>query len=56
MTTANTSVRLTPDEQKSLNELAGKSGCTMRNGKPSWRKLLQRLAAGEFNLVRKFTP
>lgn len=51
--TSNTSVRLTAEEQESLNRIAAESGCTMRNGKPSWRKLLQRIAAGQFKLVNK---
>jgi hypothetical protein len=56
MTTKNTTIRLTNDEQRALTEIAAKSGCTMRNGKPSWRKMLQQIASGKFRLVNRLKP
>ena len=49
----NTSVQLSTAEQESLNKLAESVGSCLRNGKPSWRILLQDIAAGCFTLKDK---
>jgi hypothetical protein len=50
MITKNTSVRLSPEEEIALNKIAAENDCCLRNGKPSWRIMLQHMAKGMFSL------
>jgi len=50
MITKNTSVRLSPEEEIALNKIAEENDCCLRNGKPSWRIMLQLMAKGVFTL------
>ena len=52
--TKTTTIRLTDEEQRALTEIAAQSGCTLRNGKPSWRKMLQQIAAGRFTIIDRY--
>lgn len=47
-----TSVRLSDDEQAALMTIASTLGCRLRNGRPSWRKMMQEIAAGCYQLRR----
>lgn len=49
-----TTIRLTAAEETSLLKIAADVGATLRNGKPSWRKLLQQIAIGKFKLTNRY--
>jgi hypothetical protein len=43
-----TTIRLSEKEEKSLLQIASDIGATLRNGTPSWRKMIERIAEGYY--------
>ena len=51
-----TTIQLNEAEHEALTKIAENAGCFLRNGKPSWRKMILDMAGGTFVLYDKRKP